>query len=257
MNRSKKAEKTSQSQNLTNAVAGDGLNCESDDSTAAVLKKIAGNQPVTEEEKLAVLRLAAAESLVLDQAVFEKLFSEIIESKYMTWTGWTSVITGRQAREYIMNVLSDRTSSEAKVISVARYCFWARRDGIPALALVAVLERLGPAVSFAKGSPGETWEDRNWGGYTTSGSEDLADALSLAVTGFVERDCKAVGWPELVAALARLTSINLSRIRLGESSVCGFSCSTMNLLARLETKFKRMKNTELTNAVAALRKKTI
>lgn len=227
----------------------------SDDSIIDVSKKVAGNKPVSTEEKMTMLRLAADGSIALEQGLFEKLFSEAIESEHMTWTGWTAVITGRQVREYIMKTLSDKSSPHARVIAVARYCFWARKDGIPAPALVPILERLSPAIELAKTSPGETWEDRNWGGYTTSGSEDLADALSLAVKGFVESDCKAIDWHDLISELTRLTTIDLSKIPLGESSSCGFSFSNMNLLTRLESKFKRLKDPDLANAVAALRKK--
>ncbi|HAE37378.1 MAG TPA: hypothetical protein DCG57_01930 [Candidatus Riflebacteria bacterium] len=225
------------------------------DSIADFSEKIANNMPVSTDEKMTMLRLAAADRIVLDQGLFEKLFSEAIESEHLTWTGSTAAITGRQVREYIMKILRDKDSSDAKVISVARYCFWARKDGVPALALAAILERLCPAVELAKSNSGETWEDRNWGGYTPSGSEELAEALSLAVKGFAGSDCNAIGWSDFVSELMRLSTKNLSKIKLGESTTCGFSFPTINLLARLESKFKRLNDPGLTKAIMALRKK--
>ncbi len=224
------------------------------DSVAAFPEKVSGGSFVTTEEKMTMLRLAATDRITLDQALFEKLFSEAIESEHLTWTGWTAAITGRQVREYILKVLRDEKSSHARVVGAAKYCFWARKDGIPALALASILERLGPAVEAARNCPGDTWEDRNWGGYTTSGAEDLADALSLAVKAFVESDARIVGWPDLLAELARGSTADLTKIPLGESSICGFTFSTLNLLARLESKLARLNDPELTRVLGTLRK---
>lgn len=225
------------------------------DSIDDFSEKIANNMPVSTDEKMTMLRLAATDRIVLDQGLFEKLFSEAIESEHLAWRSLTASITGRQVREYIMKILRDKDSSDAKVIAVARYCFWARKDGVPALALAAILERLDPAVELAKGNSGETWEDRNWGGYTPSGSEELAEALSLAVKGFAGSDCNAIGWSDFVSELMRLSTKSLSKIKLGESTTCGFSFPTINLLARLESKFKRLNDPGLTKALMALRKK--
>ncbi|HNW34419.1 MAG TPA: hypothetical protein PKM25_05775, partial [Candidatus Ozemobacteraceae bacterium] len=216
------------------------------------LKKLAAKGYVPTEEKMTILRLAASGSVTLDQSLFENLFAEAIESENPTYPSWTSAITGNQAREYLLKILREKNSPDSKVISVAKYCFWARRDGIPAAALAPILERLGPAVTAARGSPGETWEDRNWGGYNTSSAEDLACALSLAVKGFVEKDCKAVGWPELIAGLATLDSIDLGKITLGDTTGTGFNVSKMNLFTRLTTKIGRLHSPELDTALAAL-----
>lgn len=224
------------------------------DSLAAFPEKVSGGSFVTTEEKMTMLRLAATDKITLDQELFEKLFSEAIESDHLTWTGWTAAITGRQVREYILKILRDRSSPPARILAVAKYCFWARKDGIPALALAPILDRLVPAVEAARNSPGETWEDRNWGGYTTSGAEDLADALSLAVKSFVEADAKAVNWLDLLAELARGSTADLSKIPLGESSSCGFTFSTMNLLARLESKLARLNDPALAQSIGTLRK---
>ena len=225
------------------------------DSIADVPRKVSAGALVTNEEKMTMLRLAATGKIELDQKLFEKLFSEAIESEHLTWTGWTAAITGRQVREYILKILRDGSSPHPKVVSVAKYCFWARKDGIPALALIPILERLGPAVEAARASPGETWEDRNWGGYTTSGAEDLADALSLAVKGFLESDCKSVGWADLVSELSRANTANLRNIQLGESSSCGFTFSTLNLLSRIASKLARLNDPGLADALLALKKK--
>lgn len=224
------------------------------ESVAAFPQKVSGGSLVTTEEKMTMLRLAATDKIALDQELFEKLFSEAIESEHLTWTSWTSAITGRQVREYILKVLRDGKAPHAKVVAVAKFCFWARKDGIPALALALILERLGPAVEAARNSPGDTWEDRNWGGYTTSGAEDLAEALSLAVKGFVEADARPAGWPDLLAELARGSTVDLTKIPLGESSSCGFSFSTLNLLGRLASKLARLNDPALTDALEALKK---
>ncbi|HOY67348.1 MAG TPA: hypothetical protein PLP29_10695 [Candidatus Ozemobacteraceae bacterium] len=223
------------------------------DSVADVPRKVSVGALVTTEEKMTMLRLAATGKIELDQKLFEKLFSEAIESEHLTWTGWTAAITGRQVREYILKILRDRSSPHPKVVSVAKYCFWARKDGIPALALIPILERLGPAVEAARNSPGETWEDRNWGGYTTSGAEDLADALSLAVKGFLEADCRAVGWTDLVTELSRAATGDLRKIPTGESASCGFTFSVLNFLTRLASKLARLNDPALTRAMEALR----
>lgn len=222
------------------------------DTVASCLKRLAGKGFVSAEERMTLLRLAAAGSVTIGQDLFEKLFSEEIESEHLTYTGWTAAITGDQVREYILKILRDRTSPDTKVISVAKYCFWARKDGIPAAALAPILARLGPAVAAARTSPGEAWEDRNWGGYNASGSEDLADALTLAVKGLAERDSRAVGWPELVRELAGAAAIDLTKIPLGESTCSGFAFSTMNLLARLSPKIIRLNDPALLKAFKAL-----
>lgn len=223
------------------------------DSVSAFPAKINGKTFVSTEEKMTMLQLAAAEKIMLEQGCFEKLFSEAIESEHLVFTEWTAAITGRQVREYIMKILRDSKSPNAKVISVARYCYWARKDGIPALALAPILDRLGPAVEAARNNPGETWEDRDWAGYTTSGAEDLADALSCSVKGFVSSDCTAIGWHELVSELTRVHTGDLRKLKLGESSSCGFTFSTINLINRLDSKLARMNDLKLSKAVLALR----
>lgn len=211
------------------------------------LVRLIGRSGLGSEIEAALLRIAAADPAAVDDATFGRAFEELTSDEY---SEIDPSLMGPQARSAILRTLGSRSPASEHVGRVCRFLRNASKKGAaPPEALPLLLQRLPTIVAEAVAHPGETWEDRNWGGYSASKEEECAEAAGEAVFALASCPYPRESWSVLLRGLLTLDDLDLRRVRVPESGSSGPHYVHCNLWKALSASLRALEDPAVDRAV--------
>lgn len=210
-----------------------------------VLERLNKDEPVSREEKLELLRLAAQKEILINDSLFDRIFGGIINDSEKPYSGWEKAILGSQAGKYILKRLENADISNSELERICDYIFWASRANLPPRALGLLLPRLSIAVQNASNNPGSNKESRDWGWYEFSQLEDLADALSRAILVLADARYSKSQWKTLIRGIRPLKHLDLRQIVIADAASSGVTYRKINLYDRLLVNCRKLNKPEI------------
>lgn len=217
-----------------------------EDSAAKLVREI-GHSGLGSEAEVALLKLAVRNPRLLDAATFTRAFEDAIADDYAEIG---PELLGEQARAALLAILHTERSPSERLLHACRFLARAAPQGEPPPeALPLLLNALPAALALARRFPGEAWEDRNWGGYNNSPQEDVAEAMSAAVTSLCAGRYSRAGWIVIIDGLLASPDVDLKRAEQAESAVTSFDYHERDVFAALRRGLQALNDPEVMRAL--------
>ena len=213
-----------------------------------LLAGLVGTSGLGSEIEIALLRLAAGDAGAVDDMTFARAFENAAADEYAKLD---ASLMGDQARALLLRTLREEPLGSPVLSRACRFLAETPGSCPPPLALPLVLRLLPRAIAEAQAHPGEAWEDRNWGGYSNSPEEDLAEIMIRSAESLCEGAYSREGWRVLLDSLLGLP--NLDQILVADpepSSLSGLRHATRDIFSALSRNLSRLKDAGVDEALA-------
>ncbi|HOV12915.1 MAG TPA: hypothetical protein PK771_01420 [Spirochaetota bacterium] len=165
--------------------------------------------------EIAIINLGERYSDKIDDFSFNTALFHLLSDGF---TDYKLVFFENRCKKYLCELATSKNLNDvqiaaygvSRIIDAKKTSFKITIDLLISFVLI-----IADAVSQARSNSGETWEDRNWGGYNMSGEESFAENISCAIKNLsilkYEKD-------DLDKLKKRLDFINLSNIVLVDAT---------------------------------------